>query len=129
MNDRVVYSEIKTMLLVCYWRGCRDYGLSGWSHEQVCAWAYGEFEGAYDLTVEILMLEVASSVLSGGWSSNLALHHATEISRILYETNIEILLQGVPCEEAEELINDLTVITRFSSGPEVHGSHHDESVK
>lgn len=110
MIDRVDYSEIKMMLLACYWRGCRDHGLSGWSHEQVCAWAYGEFEGAYDSAVEIMMLEVASLILSGGWSSRLAAYHASEISRTLVGRPYDVLLEGLPAEEVEEFVGDLQII-------------------
>lgn len=110
MIDRVGYADIKMMLLQCYWRGCRDHGLSGWSHEQVCAWAYGEFEGAYDFAVELMMLEVASLILSGGWSSRLAAYHAGEISRILDGAPYEVFLEGLPAEEVDELMRDLTVV-------------------
>lgn len=112
MTDRATYSEIKSMILACYWRGCRDHALSGWSQEQVCAWTYGEFEGAFDLEVELLMLEVASLILSGGWSSQLVAHHASEISQILSRSSIDLLLEGVPAEESEELRGDLAAIGR-----------------
>jgi len=110
MSERVTYSEIKSMVLACYWRGCRDHALTGWSQEQVCAWTYGEFEGAFDLEVENFMLEVASLILSGGWSPQLAAHHTSEISQILSNSSIDILLKEVSAEESEELRGDLVAI-------------------
>lgn len=109
MIDRVGYSDIKANLLACYWRGCRDHGLSGWSHEQVCAWAYGEFDGAYDFPVEIIMLEVASLILTGGWSSKLVAYHKDQILRILDGVTYEAFLDGLPAEEVGEVKADLLV--------------------
>lgn len=110
MIDRVTYSDIRSMILETYWRACRDHAFSGWSQEQVCAWVYGEFEGSFDLEVEVFMLEVASLILSGGWSVNLVAHHTSEISKILSNYSIGDLLRGVPSEESDELKADLVSI-------------------
>ena len=107
--DRVVYSEIKGNLLSYYLRGCRDHGMSGWTHRQVCSWAYNEFEGGYDYHVEHLMLEVASLMLSGAWYSDLADYHLGEIARILSIKPLDDFLINLSPEEAEEFIMDLKV--------------------
>jgi hypothetical protein len=108
--ERASYSVIKELLLSYYWRGCRDYGFTGWLPEQVCAWAYGEFEGSYDLPIENLMLEVASFVLAGGWYSGQAGYHKEEIARILSAMNLNDQLKELPQEEAEEFASDLRVL-------------------
>jgi len=114
--NEVSYLDIKRSLLACYWRGCRDQALSGWSDEQVCAWAYGEFEDAYDLAVEVLMLEVASLILSGEWSTKLADYHVGEISRILGGTGCEEFLAGVSADDRDDFIKGLQIINAHLPG-------------
>jgi hypothetical protein len=111
--ERISYAVIKELLLSYYWRGCRDHGFAGWLPEQVSAWAYGEFEGSYDLPIENLMLEVASLVLTGGWFSDQARYHKEEILRILSVINLNAQLTELPQEEAEEFTNDLRVLNLF----------------
>lgn len=105
--DRSTYSEIKSVLLLYYWRGCRDYGASGWTIQQVSAWVYGELESSYEYDIEKLMLEVACSILLVfGFSTQLD-YHKGEVVRMISEMDLVSHLVSLPAEEAEEFEFDL----------------------
>jgi hypothetical protein len=104
------YTEIKTLLLAYYWRGCRDHGLSGWAPEQVCSWAYEEFDGSYDSPFEKLMLEVASLALTGGWHLRLVNYHMGEARQILSEIDLDTCMLDLSSEDADDLLTDLKIL-------------------
>ncbi|WP_397458916.1 hypothetical protein AB3464_03040 [Pseudomonas asplenii] len=112
--ERSTYSEIKNVLLLYYWRGCRDYGTSGWTVQQVSAWVYSELESNYEHGIENLMLEVACCVLFVfGFAEQLE-YHRGEVVRMISDGELGNWLQNLPVKELEEFEFDLKFLSFIS---------------
>ena len=110
MNDCVVYSEVKAMLLSTYWRGCAGGSFSGWTHRQVCSWSYSEFDGAYDSSSEYFMLELVSLVMVGDWYPDLAEYHKHQMHELKGRPGFLDEVQAMPKAELEQLVADLKTV-------------------
>jgi hypothetical protein len=110
MNECIAYSEIKTVLLSTYWRGCAGGSFSGWTHRQVCSWSYAEFDGAYDHPSEYFMLELISLVMVGNWYPDLAEYHKRQMHDLMSRPGFDDDVQAMPMEELEQLVADLKTV-------------------
>ena len=110
MSGRSTYREISRDLLSTYLTGCTSRGFGGESPQAVCSWAYCEYDGAYDLPVERLMLQVTALALTGGWYPSIEQAIRSEMESILSEHSIHDLLASISYDEAEELVRNLQVL-------------------
>lgn len=104
------YREIRRDLLDTYLAGCASRGFKGWTHEEVCSWAYCEYDGVYETPVERLMFEVSGLALTGGWHPDLVSYRRQQILKILAENDLPGLLSQVTEEDSQELVRDLKVL-------------------
>jgi hypothetical protein len=107
---RPSYREIRRDLLDTYLTGCASNGSKGWTHEEICSWAYFEYDGVYETPIENLMLEVSGLALTGGWYPDLVSYHRQQILKIIAKTVLPELLSQVNEEDSQELVRDLKVL-------------------
>ena len=110
-KERVPYETIKGRVLDAYFDFCRDRGLVGRrSQEEILGGITYEFENAFELPLENLMLCVVQLVLSGGWHPNAEAYLREQISDQLAEFHLDNLLVGLPQEEASLFRHDLDTL-------------------
>ena len=75
------------------------------------AYAYDQFDNAFDQPIERLMLEVLMLILDAGRGSEQSRSfHREEILRLLAENDLNEMISGLQAEETEEF----WMILRFS---------------
>ena len=113
MEERVPYAEMRSWLLECYYTFSRQMTDSkgGWApHLHEIAYAYNEFDGAFDHPIERLMLEVLTLVLIGGRPMVSVPYHTRRIAEIVAAHPLDELLRGLPEEELHELRSALQLL-------------------
>ncbi|RED43083.1 hypothetical protein [Aestuariispira insulae] len=102
--ERATFDEIKNDFLDCYFIYCCHKIPTGaeWSdREHEFGYAYEEWDRAYDLPVEQLMLEVIMLILKGNRWHDYDHVHLDRINRILKEHGWEKLSENLPPEEID----------------------------
>ena len=110
MSEAVSYSEVKALLLSSYWQGCAGGSFSGWTHRQVCAWAYSEFDGSYDYSSDHFMLELVCLVMVGDWYPDMADQYRNQMRELMCRPEFNDEVRRMPEGEREQLLADLEVV-------------------
>jgi len=113
MDDRVPYAEMRSWLLGCYYEYCRGKIRSAetWiDGEHEIGFAYNEFDDAFKLPVERLMLEVLALILSGGRFPPGDTMHRKKIASLLTAYALDDLLSELSGDELHELRTDLQLL-------------------
>ncbi|MEE4815643.1 Imm2 family immunity protein [Pseudomonas alliivorans] len=114
MEDRVTYGKIRAWFLGSYYSYCKVKlsHQSSWTEgESEVGYAYGEFENAFELPIEKLMLEVIALILSAGRSpGKVKKYHLDAISKLLEEIELSSILEDLPSDEMAELKDDLRLL-------------------
>lgn len=97
-------------MLDTYLTGCASRGFEGWTREEVCSWAYCEYDGVYETPTERLMFEIAGLALTGGWHPDLASYRRQKILEIFSGNSLADLLSQAGKEDSEELLRDIKVL-------------------
>ena len=108
-NKAVGLWTIQVDIATVFWVGCRDYGFSGWTYEQVCEWTYNKLNNRYAYKIENLMLKVAILGLTGGWCKRLEGILRGEINQLLPTMNLEEELKNVEWNHDEEVERALVI--------------------
>lgn len=117
-EERVSYGEIREWFLGHYYTVCRRKlnnfkrdGKTWGENESETGYSYYEFENAYDLPIEILMLEVFVLILYAGRSSAQAeKYHRDLIVGILKDNDFNKLMGDITEEEKEDLLYDMNLL-------------------
>lgn len=111
MEERVVYAEIKSDFLDCYYQYCQNKIGEIWiSGEHERGWAYDQWFTGYDLPTEKLMLEVIAMILNSGRSKQSDLFHRAQIEKILVKHSLEQILNCLIGEELVDFTYDLKLL-------------------
>ncbi|QHM96547.1 hypothetical protein [Kosakonia sacchari] len=116
--ERVTYKEIKFSFLDSCYSYCRHKvkdikkGGPGWAEgEHEIGYAYEQFENAYDLPIEKLMLEVVALIFWGGrCSEHSYILHKKAIDRILSEINLDVLVSILGDDERQDFLGDIELL-------------------
>jgi len=117
---RVPYKVIRWWLLSCYYSYCRSK-INGMNRrndtwgdgERELGYAYEQFEVAYQMPLEIFMLEVLTLILDAGVGSPVFYeYHCSRMKKILRGSNIPQLIAGLPEDERREFISDLALLKK-----------------
>lgn len=104
------YRDIRRDLLDTYLTGCASKGFKGWTHKEICSWAYCEYDGVYEKPIERLMFETAGLALTGGWHPDLVNYRRQQVIKILVGNDISDLLSQISEEESNDLVRDLKIL-------------------
>lgn len=119
MNDeRIDYYEIKRDFLECCYEGCRvklddiASGNSQWPEgADGRGYASYQYEGAYQLPIEQLMLAVINLILMAARGpEHVEAFHQKEINQILSAHPLEELLKELGEEERKDLLYDMKLL-------------------
>ena len=125
MEERVTYQEIKSWILESLYDDCRSRGYGHqWTYSQILSaindgYCYrgesykpplSEGLGGFDSVIEYLMLEVICLILSGGWDTKQDSYYRNEISKILADNDLTIMLNSLPDDERIEFEMDLKML-------------------
>src|SRR6185312_12713326 len=84
-------------------------GGEGWSEGELeISYAWHEFDNAFVLPLERLMLEVPALILAAGRLPEA--FHREEIVKVLAECPLDEMLHGIPDEERQELLYDMKLL-------------------
>ncbi|MEQ4454279.1 hypothetical protein ABNT06_23110 [Kosakonia sacchari] len=116
--ERVTYQEIKLSFLDSCYSYCRHKlkgikrGGAGWAEgEHEIGYAYEQFENAYDLPIEKLMLEVVALIFWGGrCPAHSYVLHKKSIDRILSEINLDVLVSILGDDERQDFLGDIELL-------------------
>ncbi|MET3432444.1 hypothetical protein ABIC71_001930 [Herbaspirillum seropedicae] len=119
-GERVPYKVIRWWLLSCYYSHCRSK-INGMNRrgdtwddgERELGYAYEQFEFAYQMPLEIFMLEQLTLILDAGEGSPVFYeYHCSRMKKILRESNIPELITYLPEDERREFLSDLALLKR-----------------
>ncbi|ARB82704.1 MULTISPECIES: hypothetical protein [Yersinia] len=116
--ERIDYQEIKSSFLESCYRCCRhklkdiNRGGLGWTEgEHEIGYAYYQFENAYELPIEKLMLEVVTLILwAGRCPEQSEILHRNEIKKILSAHPLDELIKDIAEEECSDLLYDMKLL-------------------
>ncbi|ATA25832.1 hypothetical protein BIY26_05140 [Brenneria goodwinii] len=116
--ERISYDEIRDSFLRYYYIYCRNKLDSfnrrgeGWSeHESEIGYAYYQFENAYELEIENLMLNVLTLVLMAGRGpEQVEKNLRKDIKDMLSEHKLDELIADISEEERQDLIYDMSLL-------------------
>lgn len=116
--ERISYDEIRDSFLRYYYIYCRNKLDSfnrrgeGWAErESEIGYAYYQFENAYDLPIENLMLNVLTLVLMATRGPEQAEKSLREdIKDILSKHKLDELIADISEEEKQDLIYDMSLL-------------------
>ncbi|MGP9434756.1 hypothetical protein ACT3RR_04915 [Ewingella sp. AOP8-B2-18] len=116
--ERIDYQEIKLSFLESCYSCCRhklkdiNRGGLGWGKgEHEIGYAYYQFETAYELPVEKLMLEVVTLILwAGRCPEQSEMLHRKEIKQILSTHSLDELTKNLSEEEREDIFFDMKLL-------------------
>jgi hypothetical protein len=116
--ERIDYQEIKSSFLESCYNCCRhklkdiNRGGSGWAEgEHEIGYAYYQFENAYELPIEKLMLEVVTLILWAGRCPERSERlHRIEINGILSKNDINEMVAHLEEEERKDLLYDMKLL-------------------
>ncbi len=117
-EERVPYTEIRDYFLRCYYLYCRNkifninHRGGGWiENEFELGYAYEQYESAYDLPIENLMLEVFTLIMIAGRGPIQAdAFHRKNIKSILSQYCFEEIIDDITEEEKKDLLYDMTLL-------------------
>jgi|GEM_PF-649548 len=113
VEERVPYGEIRAWFLNCYYVYCQDKIAAGrgWAERELeINWAYNEFDNAFQLPIENLMVEALTLILEGGRLPDTEAYHRNRIANILEQNNLEDMMREISEDEAHELRYDLKIL-------------------
>ncbi|AVX36789.1 hypothetical protein ACSMDF_17170 [Yersinia enterocolitica] len=116
--ERILYQEIRSSFLECYYYCCRNIldnvgrGGDGWAEgEHEIGYAYYQFENAYELPIENLMLNVLNLILGAGrFGDTFDSFYRREISEILSKHSLDDLMADIDEEERKDLLYDMKLL-------------------
>jgi hypothetical protein len=110
-NKRKTYDEIKSDVLNVYFTLCRDHGLVlKRPFEQILGAVDYNFERAFVLPVENIMLGVVKLVLSGGRYPDAEVNIRRQISEHIASCGLENILTDLSWVERDDFLHDLQVL-------------------
>ncbi|MCQ8233625.1 hypothetical protein [Pectobacterium carotovorum] len=117
-EERINYEEIKNSLLRYYYIYCRNklesFNRRGerWAeHESEIGYAYYQFENAYELDIENLMLDVVTLVLMAGRGpQQVEKNLRNSINILLSNQGLDKLIQDITEEEKSSLLYDMSLL-------------------
>lgn len=117
-DERTPYKLMRWWFLDCYYTYSRSkihYNArlnKGWvANEHEIGYAYEQYESAYRMPIEKVMLEVLCLILNGGRGlEQFDSHHRKLIGQILEKNNLQDMLKELPKEERNEFEHDLKLL-------------------
>lgn len=117
-EERVSYNDIKDSFLRCYYTLCKskiddmNRGRDGWDNdESERGYAYYQYENAYDLPIENLMLEVFTLIMMAGRGpAHVEKNFRRSIKEILSKNSLDELLNDIDEEEKADLLYDMSLL-------------------
>lgn len=110
---RVNFSEIRAAFLDCYYGYCTakiHHGQAWQDGEHEIGYAYEQYELAYDLPIEQLMLEVIALVLGGRRWPVFDDFHRQKIDQILQHNVLQQMMSVLDEEERRDFEADLHLL-------------------
>ena len=118
MEDRITYYELKAEFLDCFYSCCRSkldtYKKTGekwgYSGEEI-AYAYYQYENAFERPIENLMLNVLTLILKAGRGlKDVESNLRKFITDILTENSLEELIKDIGEDEKKDLLYDMQLL-------------------
>jgi hypothetical protein len=88
----------------------------GWeANEYEGAYAYDQYDDAFQTPIESLMLEVLTTIMIAGRHEQAQTYHKDRIEKILCENSLEELKKQMSDDEKHELLHDLKILGFIAS--------------